>query len=92
MARKLIVEIVGDASSLEKSYATATRSTKAFDREISHATRGALAGSGAFHTFGRSIALRRAASSRSSRRARSSGTRSTPPAKRPSRSARSRRR
>jgi hypothetical protein len=57
MARKLIVEIVGDASSLQKSYATATRSTKAFEREISHATRGALAGSGAFRTFGRSIAF-----------------------------------
>lgn len=57
MARKLVVEIVGDASSLEKSYATATRSTKAFGREISHATRGTLSGSSAMRGFGRSLAF-----------------------------------
>jgi hypothetical protein len=57
VAHKLVVEIVGDASSLQKSYATAARSTKVFGREIEHATRGTLSGTGAVRGLGRSLAF-----------------------------------
>lgn len=57
MARKLVVEIVGDASSLERSFKRADRSAKEFDRNMSAASRGAIAGSGAFAGLGRSVAF-----------------------------------
>ena len=55
MARKLIVEIVGDASSLEKTYAKAGKSTKAFGKELDHAARGAISGTRIFTGLGRSL-------------------------------------
>ncbi len=57
MARKLIVEIIGDASSLERSFSKARRSTNQFERDSNKAFRGVIAGSGAFRGLGRSIAF-----------------------------------
>lgn len=57
IARKLVVEIIGDASSLEKSYKRAAKDTTHFGREIGRASRGAAAGSGVFRGLGRSIAF-----------------------------------
>lgn len=57
MARKLIVEILGDASSLQRSYAQAEKSTQQFGRSVDRAGRGALAASLSFRGFGRSIAF-----------------------------------
>jgi hypothetical protein len=56
LARKLIVEIVGDASSFEKALHSANNGAKAFTREMETAGRGAVAGSGLFKGFGRSLA------------------------------------
>ncbi len=57
MARKLIVEIIGDSSSLQRSFSTASRSTQKFSRDLSHAERGVLSGSGVFRSLGRSLAF-----------------------------------
>lgn len=55
--RRLVVEIVGDASSLHRSFTQASRSSKTFGRDLSHVTRGTLAGSGALRALGRSLAF-----------------------------------
>lgn len=55
--RTLTVKIIGDASSLEHSFNRASRSSAAFEAHLGKATRGALAGSGAFQHLGRSIAF-----------------------------------
>src|SRR4051812_7961898 len=57
MARKIAVEIVGDASSVNRSFASASRSAKVFDRDLGKTTRGVVAGSGVFRSFGRSLAF-----------------------------------
>lgn len=57
MARKLVVEIVGDTRSLERSYARATKSTNTFGRSIDQAGRGAIAGTLSFKGLGRSVAF-----------------------------------
>lgn len=57
MPPKLIVEILGDSSSLEKSFARSTQSTKKFDHELQGALRGTISATGAFHSLGRSIAF-----------------------------------
>jgi hypothetical protein len=55
--RKLVVKIVGDASSVQRSFNTASRSTRQFSRDLSHAERGVLSGSGVFKSLGRSLAF-----------------------------------
>lgn len=62
--RKLVVEVVGDASQLERTFKRAGSATATFGRDVSKAersvglaTRGAIAGSGAFHHLGRSLAF-----------------------------------
>jgi hypothetical protein len=57
MARRLIVEIIGDASSLERSFGKASKSAKEFDRDIGHVFRGVASGSGLFEHLGRSLAF-----------------------------------
>lgn len=55
--RKLIVEVIGDSSSLERSFRRSSAAAGHFDRDLGRATRGALAGSGVFRSLGRSIAF-----------------------------------
>lgn len=57
MARKLIVEIIGDTRNLQRSFGQASASATKFDRSITHATRGVIAGSGAISHLGRSLAF-----------------------------------
>lgn len=61
MARKLIVEIVGDASSLERSFNRAQRSTRGFGKDMERAGRGAVVASVGFRGLGRSVAFASAA-------------------------------
>jgi hypothetical protein len=53
----MIVRIVGDTSSLERSYKRAAVETTAFKREMDKTGRGALAGTVAFKGLGRSVAF-----------------------------------
>lgn len=55
--RVLTVKVLGDASSLQRSFLRAGTSTKQFNHELTAASRGALAGSGVFRGLGRSIAF-----------------------------------
>lgn len=55
--RRLIVEVIGDSSSLERSFRRSSAAAGHFDRDLGRATRGALAGSGVFRSLGRSIAF-----------------------------------
>jgi hypothetical protein len=55
--RSLVVRIIGDSSSLQRSFAQSSRGAKQFDRDFSKATRGVLAGSGVFRSLGRSLAF-----------------------------------
>jgi hypothetical protein len=55
MARKLVVEIIGDTSHLEKSYRSAERGTKRFGQSIEKAGRGAVVASVGFHGLGRAV-------------------------------------
>lgn len=57
MARKLIVEIVGDASSLERTFRRSAASAKSWDRDIGRAGRGAITASVGFRGLGRSVAF-----------------------------------
>jgi hypothetical protein len=57
VARKLVVEIVGDASSLEKALRSSDRAAKTWGRDMERTTRGAIVGTGAFHSLGRSVAF-----------------------------------
>jgi hypothetical protein len=56
-SRKLIVEIVADDRVLQQAFTRSSRSTVGFEKDVGHATRGALAGTGVFRSFGRSIAF-----------------------------------
>src|SRR6185436_1310023 len=57
MSRKLIVEVVGDTKSLDRSLNKASRNVKGFSGDVGKAGRGAVAASGAFHSLGRSVAF-----------------------------------
>jgi hypothetical protein len=57
VGRTIKVEIVGDADKLDRAFKNATRSTQRFGRSMGQAQRGALAGSGAFRSMGRSLAF-----------------------------------
>lgn len=57
MARKIEVEIVGDASSLERAFRRASNSARGFDQNIDQAGRGALAASVRFRGLGRYVAF-----------------------------------
>lgn len=57
MARRISVEIVGDSSSLERSFRRSSRAANGFNRDLNRSFRGAIAGSGAFRTLGRSVAF-----------------------------------
>jgi len=57
MARKLIVEVVGDTSQLEKSYRRAEQGTKRFGQSVEKAGRGAVVASVGFRGLGRSVAF-----------------------------------
>src|SRR5947207_6563943 len=54
---KINVQILGDASSLEKSFKRANASAHRFERGMGKAGRGGLAASGAFKGLGRSVAF-----------------------------------
>lgn len=53
--RRLVVEIVGDASSLERSFRRASSSSRGFESGLGKATRGAAAASLSFKGLGRSL-------------------------------------
>jgi hypothetical protein len=57
VARRISVEIVGNAASLERSFNRAGRSASGFHRDLNKATRGALSGSGVMSHLGRSLAF-----------------------------------
>ncbi len=57
MARKLIVEIVGDTSSVEKAFRKTEAGAKNLDKEVGQTARGAIVGTGAFRSMGRSVAF-----------------------------------
>jgi hypothetical protein len=57
MPRTISVEIIGDASSLERSFKRASRDAAKFDRSMDRTFRGVIAGSGAFRSLGRSVAF-----------------------------------
>jgi hypothetical protein len=57
MARKLVVEIVGNDRGLERTFRNSAKSAKEFDRSISHSLRGVASGSGALKGLGRSLAM-----------------------------------
>jgi hypothetical protein len=57
VARKISVEIVGNAASLERSFNRAGASGKRFERDIGRFGRGGVAASGAFRGLGRSVAF-----------------------------------
>ena len=57
MSRKLVVEIIGDASSLDRSLKQATVASNRFGKEVSHSLRGVASGTGIMHNFGRSLAF-----------------------------------
>jgi hypothetical protein len=57
LARRIEVELLGDASQLQRTFLRASHSATGFHRDLNKATRGALAGSGIFHTLGRSLAF-----------------------------------
>jgi len=57
VARRLEVQIVGDASSLERAFDRANRSAQKFNRDMSKAGRGGLAASGLFKGLGRDMAF-----------------------------------
>jgi hypothetical protein len=57
VARRIEVELVGDSRSLERSFQRASASGRTFGRNMQGASRGALAGSGAFRGLGRAVAF-----------------------------------
>src|ERR1044071_6953834 len=63
-SRRLIVEIVGDASSLQRSFRSSSlgaakfgSASKQAEKDFTRATRGILSGSGVFRSVGRSLAF-----------------------------------
>jgi 23S rRNA pseudoU1915 N3-methylase RlmH len=57
VAKRIEVELFADPTALLKAFRRASRGTSQFNKDVSKLTRGALAGSGAFRGFGRSIAF-----------------------------------
>lgn len=57
MARKLVVEIVGDASSLEKTFRRSSKAANRFGKDMGAVSRGSLAAAVSFRGLGRSIAF-----------------------------------
>jgi hypothetical protein len=57
LARKISVEIVGDASSVQRSFAKAGASAKTFDRDLGKSVRGVAAASLSFHGLGRALSF-----------------------------------
>lgn len=55
--RKLIVELIGDDDSLLRSYRRSSNGAKQLKGDLDKTVRGALAGSGAFRSLGRSLAF-----------------------------------
>ncbi len=55
--RELIVKVIGDSSSLEKTFKQSARGADRFDKSIKKSVRGAVAGTGAFKSLGRSLAF-----------------------------------
>ncbi len=56
-SRELIVKIIGDSSSLEKTFRKTSANASKFDKSLGKSVRGAVAGTGAFKTLGRSLAF-----------------------------------
>lgn len=57
MARDLVVRIVGDSKSLERSLERSEKATRRFGQQTDRTFRGVVAGSGAFRSLGRSVAF-----------------------------------
>ena len=57
MARAIAVEIVGDASSVNRAFRSASVNATKFDRSLGKSVRGAVAGTGVFRGLGRSLAF-----------------------------------
>ena len=57
MSRAIAVEIVGDASSVNRAFRSASVNATKFDRSLGKSVRGAVAGSGVFRGLGRSLAF-----------------------------------
>ena len=57
MARSLVVNIVGDSTSLDRALKKSQKSVDTFGRNVNRSSRGAIAASGAFSSMGRSIAF-----------------------------------
>jgi hypothetical protein len=57
VARKLVVEIIGDSKSLERSFARSSHASKTFERNIGRTARGALVGTGALTGLGRAASF-----------------------------------
>lgn len=55
--RELIVRVLGDSSSLERSFTRSAKATSNFDRNLSRSARGAIAASVSFRGLGRAIAF-----------------------------------
>jgi histone H3/H4 len=55
--RTLTVKIVGDERDLQRSFQRSSRGAQNLERDLGRATRGVVAGSGAFRSLGRSIAF-----------------------------------
>lgn len=55
--RLMIVEVVANSKQYEAGMKRASGTTKAFEKDVSRASRGALAGAGIFRSFGRSLAF-----------------------------------
>jgi len=56
-SRDLVVHLIGDDASLQRAYKRSAESTAKFDRQMNQTARGAVAGSGAFRSMGRSVAF-----------------------------------
>ncbi len=56
-SRELIVKIIGDSSSLEKTFRKTSADATKFDKSLGKSVRGAVAGTGAFKSLGRSLAF-----------------------------------
>jgi len=61
MARRVVVELIGDSSKLERAFARSERSAKNFGRNVERAGRGATIATVGFHGLGRAVASTSAA-------------------------------
>lgn len=55
--RQIVVQVIGDSSSLERSFKRSESAARGFDRSMGQTIRGTLAGSGAIRGLGRSLAF-----------------------------------